>query len=171
MTEALAAAARARSSAYRRTRGSGDHCCVIVHVRGKCGNALVWLDVFSHTADSRANGASSLVFGDRLGQNQFRTQTKRGGQTGAAIDNCDGDGVVCRSFRGGKRQRSTWPRADSRNRPGPGRSVCEFNFWAAETPSSGRSQVTDISSKTPVIAVTAWSSGDNRRACGIVLPC
>ena len=47
----------------------------------------------------------------------------------------------------------------------------EVSFWAADVPSRGRSQVTDISSKTPVIALTAWSSGDNNRARGIALSC
>ena len=46
--------------------------------------------------------------------------------------------------------------------------LCELSFWAAEAPSRGRSQVTDISSRTPVIALTAWSSGDNSRAWGMV---
>jgi hypothetical protein len=49
--------------------------------------------------------------------------------------------------------------------------LCELSFWAAETPSSGRSQLTDISSKTPVIALTAWSSGDKSKASGMASLC
>src|SRR2546423_13353859 len=43
----------------------------------------------------------------------------------------------------------------------------ELSFLAADGPSRGRSQVTDISSSTAVMALTAWSSGDRSRAWGI----
>src|SRR5712692_6123260 len=43
----------------------------------------------------------------------------------------------------------------------------ELSFLAADGPSRGRSNVTDISSSTPVMALTAWSSGDKSRAWGI----
>src|SRR5882724_2468220 len=45
----------------------------------------------------------------------------------------------------------------------------ELSFLAADGPSRGRSKVTDISSRTPVMALTAWSSGDKSRAWGIAL--
>src|SRR6266404_2135585 len=45
----------------------------------------------------------------------------------------------------------------------------ELSFLAADGPSRGRSQVTDISSSTAVMALTAWSSGDKSRAWGIAL--
>ena len=48
--------------------------------------------------------------------------------------------------------------------------LCELSFCAADTPSSGRSQLTAISSRTPVIALTAWSSGDKSSARDIAVP-
>jgi hypothetical protein len=49
---------------------------------------------FSHSAHGGPDGAPGLVFCDRLGENQFRSQAKGGGQSGAAIDNSDGDGIM-----------------------------------------------------------------------------
>src|SRR5258708_1183721 len=62
--------------------------------RGLRGNALVGLGVFSHAANGGADGVASLVFGDRLGQNQFCAQAKSSWQPGAAIDDGDRDRVV-----------------------------------------------------------------------------
>src|SRR5258706_329971 len=42
----------------------------------------------------KADGGASLVFGDRLGQNQFCAQAKSSWQPGAAIDDGDRDRVV-----------------------------------------------------------------------------
>ena len=50
--------------------------------------------IFSHAADGGADGAARLIFGDRLGENQFGSQAKGGGQAGAAIDNRDGHGIM-----------------------------------------------------------------------------
>jgi hypothetical protein len=56
--------------------------------------ALICRNSFSHTADCGADRAPGLVFRDWLGQNQLCAQAKSRGETGAAIDNRDGDRVV-----------------------------------------------------------------------------
>ena len=45
--------------------------------RRQGGNAIVSLTFFSHATDGIADGVSSLVFRDRLGENQFRAEPKR----------------------------------------------------------------------------------------------
>ena len=67
----------------------GAHCTRWLH-----GNALVCRGVSSHPADGGADRTSGLVFRNRLGQDQFRTQAKGSGQPHTAIDNGDGHRVV-----------------------------------------------------------------------------
>ena len=61
--------------------------------RRRGGNTLVCLTFFSHATDGIADGISSLVFRDRLSENEFGAEPKCGGQTGTAIDNRDRNGV------------------------------------------------------------------------------
>src|SRR5882672_12222371 len=61
------------------------------------------------------------------------------------------------SFAAGRFSQSTSTRS----------KLWELSFLAADGPSRGRSKVTDISSSTPVMALTAWSSGDKSRAWSI----